>query len=218
MILNFSFRHSFAMVLVCLFSASALAAPVVVRGVRVQGSGCNQTTARASITEDGQTLSILFDNYAVEIGNGSANPGSVSAQKDCRVMIDVEVAPGVQYALTQTDYRGFIALPASAYGYHRFSQIVPNQPIVSMREAQLRGPMADTYQVSVMQKPGRYIYSPCNQKFQTVDLLTQLYVSYFPNQRDRSVATINLDSVDSTIGQIDPDRVSTFRLSWRACR
>lgn len=218
MILNSSFQNIFTFTMTSFFSISVFAAPVFVKGVRVQGSGCRETSARASVTEDGQTLSILFDKYSVEIGEGSSNPGVNSAQKDCRVMIDVEVASGVQYALTQTDYRGFIALPASAYGYHRFSQIVPNQPIVSVREAQLRGPLADTYQVSVAQKPGRFVYSACNQRFQTVDLLTQLFVSYLPNSRDRSVAMINLDSIDSTVGQIDPNRVSTFRLNWRACR
>lgn len=193
------------------FSTLVSAQSVTVRGVRLSGSGCQEATANATTTADGKTLSIIFDNYAVEIGQGSTNPQSTSLQKNCRVMIDVDVPAGFQYALEQTDYRGFVAMPASAYGMHRFVQNVPNQPIVSMREAQLRGPINQNYQVSIKQKPGRYIYSACNAKMQTIDLMSQLMVAYLPNTSDRSIAMINLDTIDTNVA-------SSFKLSWRRCQ
>lgn len=192
-------------------SMFALAQSVTIRGVRLSGSGCGPASASAITTSDGKTLSVIFDNYSVEIGNGSANPQSQSLQKDCRVMIDVDVPAGFQYALEQTDYRGFVAMPASAYGMHRFVQNVPSQPIVSMREAQLRGPLNQNYQVSMKQKPGRYIYSACNAKMQTIDLMSQLMVAYLPNTTDRSIAMINLDTIDTNVS-------SSFQMSWRRCQ
>lgn len=193
------------------FTATALAQSVTIRGVRMTGTGCSDSTAWATTTSDGKTLSVLFDNYKVDIGNGSENPQSTSLRKNCRVLIDVDVPNGFQYGLEQTDYRGFAALPSSAYGLHRFTQIIPGQPIVSAREAQLKGPVADDYAVSVRQKPGRVVFSPCNQRIQTIELLTELQVAYLPNSKDRSIAQINLDSVDTGVN-------STFVMSWRKCK
>ncbi len=192
-------------------SLESLAQNVVIRGVRLTGSGCNGASSSAIVTADGQTLSVLFDNYSVEIGQGSSNPQATTLQKDCRVLIDVDVKAGVQYALQQTDYRGFSAMPASAWGLHRFTQIVPNQPVVSMREATIKGPSSGDYAVSIKQKPGRLIYSACNSKSQTIELLSQLFVNYYPNTSDRSIAMINLDSTDTGLA-------SSFKVSWRPCQ
>lgn len=194
-----------------LVTTELYAQSVIIRGVRLTGSGCSEASASASITPDGQLLSVLFDNYSAEIGIGSQNPNATSIKKDCRVLIDVDVPFGYQYAIEQTEYRGFAALPASAYGFHRFTQVIPNQRVPSLREAQLRGPLSGNYEVRVMQKPGRSPFSNCNQAQQTIQLLSELSVAYLPNSRDRQMAMINLDSVDTGIN-------SRFKLSWRACR
>ncbi len=194
-----------------LVTTELFAQEVVIRGVRLSGSGCLNSSANASITSDGQFLSLLFDNYSAEIGNGSQNPNLTTIKKDCRVLIDVDVPFGMQYAIEQTEYRGFAALPASAYGYHRFTQVIANQMPPSMREAQLRGPVSGNYEVRVAQKPGRSPYSTCNKPQQSIELLSELMVSYLPNSRDRQMAMINLDSVDTGIN-------SRFKLSWRPCR
>lgn len=192
-------------------SLTAMSQNVVIRGVRLSGSGCSGATSSATITPDGQVLSLLFDNYGIEIGQGSANPQASSLQKDCRVLIDVDVPAGVQYALKETDYRGFAAIPASATAMHRFTQVIPNQPIASMREATINGPSNGDYFVAVVQKPGRMIYSTCNQRSQTIELLSQLSVSYLRNTADRTMAMINLDSIDTGVQ-------TSFKLDWRPCR
>jgi hypothetical protein len=195
------------------FSALAEAQNVVIRGVRMTGTGCSDATAWATTTSDGKTLSVLFDNYMVDIGQGSSHPQATTLSKNCRVFIDVDVPDGYQYGLEQTDYRGFAALPSVAWGLHRFTQIIPGQPIVSAREAQLKGPVADDYAVSIRQKPGRVVYSQCHKRFQTIELLTELSVSYYPNTAasKRALAQINLDSVDAGVN-------STFQMSWRRCQ
>jgi Domain of unknown function (DUF4360) len=200
-----------ALASVMILSTLAHAQSVTIRGVRIVGNGCASTSAEAVSTVDGKTLSILFDNYKVEIGNGSENPQLTSLKNSCRVLIDVDVPQGYQFGLSQTDYRGFAALPASAYGMHRFTHIVPNQIVPSMREAQLVGPIADDYTVTMKQKPGRFVYSPCNNRSQTIELLSELSVAYLPNKSDRSIAQINLDSVDTGVN-------SSFTLSWRRCQ
>lgn len=194
-----------------LVSQVVLAQNVSIRGVRLSGSGCDAATASAATTADGKTLSVLFDNYIAEIGEGSANPQLTSIKKDCRVLIDVDVPFGYQYALNQTEYRGFAAMPKSAFGLHRFTQIIPGAPVASMREAQLYGPLNSNYSVIVATKPGREVYSQCNNKFQTIELFSQLQVAYLPKTADRSIAMINLDSVDTGVN-------SRFKLIWRKCK
>ena len=194
-----------------LVTTELFAQSVVIRGVRLTGSGCQNSTANASITSDGQLLSLLFDNYAAEIGIGSQNPNLMQIKKDCRVLIDIDVPFGMQYAIEGTEYRGFAALPASAYGFHRFTQVIANQMPPSMREAQLKGPVSGNYEVKVAQKPGRSPFSTCNKPQQTIELISELMVSYLPNSRDRAMAMINLDSIDTGIN-------SRFKLSWRPCR
>jgi Domain of unknown function (DUF4360) len=194
-----------------LLSQAVLAQNVTIRGVRLSGSGCDAAAASAITTPDGKTLSVLFDNYFAEIGQGSENPQSTTLKKDCHVLIDVDVPFGYQYAINQTEYRGFAAMPKSAYGLHRFTHIVPGAPIVSMREAQLYGPLNSNYNVIVTTKPGREVYSQCNNKFQTIDLYSQLQVAYLPGSSDRSIAMINLDSVDTGVN-------SKFKLIWRKCK
>ncbi len=198
---------AFSMVIL---AQNAFSQDIHIRGVRINGTGCSQTTASAVATEDGRTLSVLFDNYAVEIGNGSANPQSRSLQRDCRVLIDIDVTPGYQYALESTEYRGFAGLPSNAVGMHRFTQIIPGQPIVSVREAQLRGPIEQNYSVLQRQKPGRYVFSSCSNFSQTLEIMSQLSVSYLPNTTRRDLAIINLDSIDTGVE-------SKFNLVWRPC-
>lgn len=199
-----------------MISAMVLASPEVfaqmsIRDVRLEGSGCGPASAQAIITPDGQTLSILFDRYSAEIGEGSENPRSRSIKRDCKVRIDVNVPFGTQYSIQQMNYRGFAALPASAFGYHRFTQILSGQAVPSLREAQLKGPMADNYEVIVASKPGRSPWSTCNNAVQRIDLLSELMVSYFPNSRDTTMAQISLDSADMATA-------SQFKLIWRSCR
>ncbi|MBC7421147.1 MAG: DUF4360 domain-containing protein [Bdellovibrio sp.] len=192
-------------------SVTSLAQTAAIRGVRLSGSGCSDSTATAVITPDGQTLSILFDNYSVEIGDGSKNPQALTLQKDCHVLIDVDVPANMQFGLQQADYRGFAAIPDRAYGIHRFTHITANQPGNSMKDARIMGPTSGNYVSTVMQKPGRFAYTVCNQRSQTVDLFSQLSVSYLPSAREHSIAMINLDSVDTGVS-------TTFKLNWRACR
>lgn len=203
-------NHILALAAVILVSTELFAQTPTIRGVRLTGSGCSNSTASASVTPDGTYLSVLFDNFKAEIGNGSANPQATAERKQCTVLIDMDVPFGYQYALETTEFRGFAALPASAFGYHRFTQVVPGV-VPNMREVQLRGPTANNYESIVRQKPGRSPFSTCNSPQQTVQILAELSVAYLPRTTDRSLAQINLDSVDTGVQ-------SRFKLTWRPCR
>lgn len=178
--------------------------------VAVQGSGCEQTTAALSLSPDAKDLSVLFDNYSVEIGNGSANPSLTTAKKNCTIQIDMNIPLGWQFAFRAVDYRGFMAIPASAWAFHRFTYVAPNQLISSLREASLNGPVNKDYAVHFEQRKERMTWSPCGQSQQRLQLISQLGVQFFPRSTDRSLAQISLDSADASFRQ-------NFAIEWRKC-
>lgn len=84
-----------------LVTGTASAAPsnnsVYFQQPAIAGSGCPAGTASAALTEDGQTLSILFDAF-------SADPGNLT----CNIAVPVHVPNGYQVSLMTADYRGFV--------------------------------------------------------------------------------------------------------------
>lgn len=210
-------RSNFILCILLLLSSMELVAQektphgAKILGVQVSGKGCEQTTASVALSENLLDLSILFDNYFVEIGQGSQNPNAASLQKDCYVQLQVQIPQGWQMAFRSVDYRGFVAVPASAWAFHRFSILAQGQPIASLREAIVKGPNNTNYTVHVEQRPDRYTFTKCNQAVQTVNLLSQLGVAYYPKLKDRSIAQIALDSNDLSLAQ-------NFSVVWKPCQ
>ena len=190
--------------------AQTAADPIVITSVRLEGTGCEETTAAVSLSPDSQDLSVLFDNYSVEIGEGSSNPTLLRAQKNCNIFIDLHTPRDVQFAFKAVDYRGFVILPASAWAFHRFTYVSPNQQIVSMREASHQGASNQDYSVHFQQRAERMTWSPCGVQDQKIQLVSQLGVQFFPRSTDRSIAQISLDSADASFRQ-------NFSIEWRKC-
>jgi hypothetical protein len=75
------------------------------------GNGCPAGTASASVSPDGKSLSIIFDQFLVEAG---AATGRTLDRKSCNIAIPVHVPSGFSISLVAVDYRGFVSLPRGA--------------------------------------------------------------------------------------------------------
>ena len=75
------------------------------------GPGCPPGSASASLTDDKKTLSILFDQFLVNVGG---NTGKTNARTKCDISVPVHVPQGIQVSLITVDYRGYNLLPAGA--------------------------------------------------------------------------------------------------------
>lgn len=181
-----------------------------IRNVTMSGSGCEDAAASASISPDFKELSLLFDNHLVEIGNGSPNPRLMSLQKNCRVDVDLYVPRGWQYAFKSVDYRGFAALPASAWGFHRLATLSGNAVVPTLREVMHKGPINNDYTFHVESRPDRYAWSSCITGNHRMIFYSQLGVSFYPKLTDRSNAIVSLDSKDFSMRQ-------SVGLVWRRC-
>ena len=76
---------------------------------RYAGPGCPAGTASFALTEDGQSISILFDQFI-----GQITPGMRGLTMSCQVVVPVNVTPGYSLDTTLIYYSGFIDLPQNA--------------------------------------------------------------------------------------------------------
>ena len=66
------------------------------------GTGCPQGTASVAVSPDARSLSILYDQYFVEVG-----PGTSLARRSCNLAIPLHVPQGFSVSILGIDYRGF---------------------------------------------------------------------------------------------------------------
>jgi hypothetical protein len=178
--------------------------------VRLNGSGCDMDKASVTLSPDLKDISIFFDNYVVEIGQGSAEPDRLKLQKDCEIELRIDVPRGWQMAFKGVDYRGFVSLSDQGTAFQRFSVLQEGAPIISMKEAFLKGPLQDDYYVRSQIRPERVTWSKCLDGQTRVHLVSQLGVSLNPRNPDRSFTQIALDSADTSIKQ-------SLSVDWRRC-
>lgn len=179
--------------------------------VRLRGSGCHLQSSNVLLSPDSRDLSIFFDQYSAEIGEGSENPNSLKAIKECHIQVQLAVPHGWQMAFRGVDYRGFVSLESQGTAFHRFSILQQGAPIVSMREAFLQGPLNTDYYVRHEVRPERITWSPCFRSGQAhVNLISQLGVSLNPRHSSRDFTQIVLDSADTSFKQ-------NLSISWRQC-
>ncbi len=179
--------------------------------VQVRGSGCDMAETAVVLSPDLKDLSLFFDRYVVEIGQGSENPNLLKLTKDCQIQVQMQIPDGWQMAFKGADYRGFVSLSAQGTAFHRFSILQEGAPIVSMKEAFLKGEMNEDYYVRSEVRPERITWSPCLNGLTTINLMSQLGVSLNPRSSDRSLTQIVLDSSDTSFKQ-------TLSVGWKRCQ
>lgn len=105
------------------------------------GNGCPAGTASVVVSEDRQTLSVLFDRFIAEAGNTT---GRRIDRASCNLRIPMRLDAGYSVALIKVDYRGFNAVPTGGSTtfnaeYFYAGSRGPKQT------RKFRGPMADDF-------------------------------------------------------------------------
>ena len=81
-----------------LASAPSFAETVTLGQPSYGGSGCPANSASATVSPDGQELSVIFDKFVAKNG-----------RKNCALTIPVKVPNGFQVSIYTMDYRGYVA-------------------------------------------------------------------------------------------------------------
>lgn len=75
------------------------------------GNGCPNGSASATVSPDGKSLSIIFDQFIAEAG---PHAGKTLDRKSCNIAVPVHVPNGFSISIIAVDYRGFVSLPQGA--------------------------------------------------------------------------------------------------------
>jgi hypothetical protein len=170
------------------------------------GTGCPAGSASVSLTEDAQTLSILFDSFVVQ---APTIQGASFDRKSCNLRIPVRVGSGYQVALIAFDYNGFAAIPSGGRGNFeaRYSYVGQARPAIFRKT--FMGPQVNNYSLKNELISTTIDWSPCStgkDLMMTVDA----NILAMTNQR-QDAAQLSIDSVDVQTGLL-------YKYQLRRCR
>lgn len=171
------------------------------------GSGCPQGTASATLSPDGTSLSVLFDQFVVEAGGATMKRVDY---KSCNLAIPVNIPQGYSVSIFQVDYRGFNALPIGARSQltNDYFFQTTSGPSRTIRLAKsFMGPNNNDYQTTDGIMVNALVWTPCGDQA-TLRINSNMRV--FANSRmEQAMSTV--DSADISAGLI-------YHIQWRRCQ
>jgi hypothetical protein len=171
------------------------------------GSGCPAGTVSASLAPDAKTLSIIFDQYAVELDPSMS--GKTRDRKNCQISIPVHIPQGLSVSILELDFRGYNNLPFGASSKLDISYFLGvGSTRSSARFAKtFTGPKDAEYLVNNAIGVEAIVWSPCGKD---VNLRTSTSLT-LSNPELMDNAMVTLDSIDVSAGLV-------YSLQWRTCR
>lgn len=195
-----------ALVALLMVSGAAMAAPaqaqtpITLGTPTYGGTGCPQGTASVTLSPDGSTLAVIYDQYAVNAGGGSP----AIARASCNLAIPVNIPNGFNISIVGIDYRGFNALDAGAssnfrveYFFSGSSGPVFNQPFA--------GGLVDDFTIHNNIGFASLVWSPCG-----ADVILRVNSSILAQAPGAATAYVSVDSTDVNAAII-------FGIQWAAC-
>lgn len=181
---------------------TAFAQQLIIGNPTFGGNACSNGSARATLSPDGQQVSILFDQF---IATSGGNSGLRADRKNCDIAIPVQVPQGYSVAVLAIDYRGFASLPQGAA--LRFSA---NYFFAGQRSSnygkEFLGPMTDNYVFRNEMQISANIWSACGA---SVLLRTQASMVVMTNPQG--------EETTSTVDSMDVNSGITYNLQYKQC-
>ncbi|WP_035738236.1 DUF4360 domain-containing protein [Glycomyces arizonensis] len=182
--------------------ADAPGGRVTVDVVTVNGSGCPQGTADATVNGDNTSFTVTYDRFLAEAG-GSTDV--VDSRKNCQINLAVNVPSGFTYAIARADYRGYGHLESGATGMQQASYYFSGSSATTRSAHELDGPYNGDWQFT--DRAAEFVYKPCGEQ-RNFNINTELRVSAGDNPALKSFMTM-----DSTRGSVK----TVFHLAWKRC-
>lgn len=166
------------------------------------GSGCPAGTASATVSPDGKSLSIIFDDYIVEAGGATKKR---IARKNCSVAIPVHVPQGFSVSIIDVDYRGYNMIPRGAQARFSAEYFFAGRRGPKVVKS-FRGAMDDEYLVRNKLGLNATVWSPCGAD---VNLRVNSSMMVRTNRKKEEV----LATVDSA----DFNAAMVYHLKFKRC-
>lgn len=165
------------------------------------GTGCPAGTVSVTLSPDAQSLSLLFDEYQVEVGGAT---GRSLHRKSCNVAIPVNVPQGYSVSVFNVDYRGYNYLPRSASSQFNVEYFFAGSQGPSFSKS-FYGPIDSDYLIQNKLRVSALVWSPCGAD---VILCTNSSIRVRTSGNREAMATVDSEDVNAAI---------IYRLQWRRC-
>ncbi len=166
------------------------------------GTACPQGTVSASVSPDGNEVSILFDQYVAEAGGST---GKSLDRKSCNIAIPVLVPQGYSVSIFQVDYRGFAAIPRGGRGQFNVEYFFAGSRGVRTTKNLRAGSESDYIFTDRLQATA-LVWSACGAST-NLRMNTSMLVGS-NSRRDQAMATV--DSIDVSNGIV-------YHVQWKRC-
>lgn len=170
----------------------------------VDGDGCSSSTTSATVSPDLKTLSVLFDDFGVQLSGG--RPGRQA--RNCMLRIPFRVPVGFQATVVAMDYRGFSSLPKKSNVDLIVGMQMGKQERVRNHRYSFQGPLDEEFLVQALtnQKP---VWYECGKDF---NLMINTRIVAF-NNHSQETLIFSIDSLD-----VQATYRAYYHLLWQKCR
>ena len=166
------------------------------------GTGCPAGSVSATLSPDGKSLSMLFDEYTVSAGGTT---GRAFDRKACNVAIPVHVPNGYSIAVLGVDYRGYNHLPPRAASQFNVEYFFAGGRGPAFRRT-FNGALDSDYFISNQLTAESFVWSPCGAD---VNLRTN---------SSMRLGTVNNQEASSSVDSQDVNAAIIYHLQIRQCR
>lgn len=195
-----------ALISLLLFSPIATAeipdAPVAIKSIHLNGSGCSLGTATADVSPDASRIGFHFEDMIAEIG---PDLDLSASRRNCVITLVIAAPQGWQYAVGRHRVSGYAALDDAVKGFLSTSIFFEGQGQTQKLSSSLLGPTDQDY------------------VFENDPSLTGLWSSCTAERAlnlNFSVQVTNLKpkEIPNARGFMILDNISKLDLVWRKCR
>lgn len=166
------------------------------------GNGCPNGSASATVSPDGKSLTLIFDQFITEAGPAA---GKTIDRKSCNIAVPVHVPNGFSISVLAVDYRGFVSLPVGANARLQAEYFFAGQQ--GPRFAQdFRGRMDQDYTFNNRLGVQAMVWSPCG-----TDVNLRVNASMMVRNSTYQDAMATVDSADFKAGIV-------YQIQMRRCK
>lgn len=165
------------------------------------GTGCPDGSASVTLSPDAKSLSILFDEYYVEVG-GSTNKSL--DRRSCNVAIPVHVPQGLSVSILTIDYRGYNSLPAGASSTFAVEYFFAGVQGPKFQKT-FNGSLDKDYLITNKLQASALVWSACGAD---VNLRTNSSIRVRTTQNKEALATVDSEDIKAAI---------KYQLQWKKC-
>lgn len=156
------------------------------------GNGCPGGSVSTTLSPDGKSLSLIFDEYQVSAGGDT---GRSFDRKSCNVAIPVHVPNGYSISVLSVDYRGFNYLPAGATSQFNVEYFLAGSRGPAFRRT-FWGAVESDYFINNKLVAESLVWSPCGAD---VNLRTNSSMRVNTTRNREAYATVDSEDVSAAI-------------------